>query len=115
MKGLWSHLVLTLRLNFRSKMPVIYGYLVPVFFLVGFAAVYRGANPPVIGQLGQLLTITALGGACFGMPTAMVNERERGIWRRYLLLPAATGALVISTMMARLVLVVSSALLQIVL
>lgn len=115
MKGLVSHLLTTLRLNFRSKMPVIYGYLVPVFFLVGFAAVFRGASQPVIGQLGQLLTITVLGGTCFGMPTAMVSERERGIWRRYRLLPAATAALVISTMVARLVLVVSSALLQIVL
>jgi len=115
MKGLVHHLLLTLRLNFRSPMPVIYGYLVPVFFLIGFAAVFNSAKPPVVHELGQLLTITILGGACFGMPTAMVAERERGIWRRYRLLPAATGALVFSTMIARLALVASSALLQILL
>jgi ABC-2 type transport system permease protein len=93
-------------------MPVIYGYLVPVIFLIGFAAVFRGSVPPLLRQLGQLLTISVLGGACFGMPTAMVAERERGIWRRYRLLPLATGALVCSTMIARLVLVATSGLLQ---
>jgi len=31
---------------------------------------------------------------CFGMPTAMVADRERGVWRRFRLLPAATGSLV---------------------
>lgn len=96
-------------------MPVLYGYLVPVFFLIGFAAVFRSDRPPVSRELGQLLTISVLGGACFGMPTALVAERERGIWRRYRLLPMATGALVCSSMIARLILVGSSALLQIIL
>jgi ABC-2 type transport system permease protein len=113
MNGLLHHLLLTLRLNFRSRMPVIYAYLVPVFFLIGFAAVFRGEKPAVLRELGQLLTISVLGGACFGMPTAMVGERERGIWRRYRLLPLAGGALVGSTMIARLVLVGSAAVLQI--
>jgi hypothetical protein len=113
--GLTNHLLLTLRLNFRSKLPLIYGYLVPIFFLIAFASVFRNATPPVVREMGQLLTISTLGGACFGMPTSLVAERERGIWRRYRLLPAATGALVLSTVLARLVLVGSSALLQIVL
>jgi hypothetical protein len=113
--GLTNHLLLTLRLNYRSKLPLIYGYLVPIFFLVAFASVFRNTTPPVVREMGQLLTISTLGGACFGMPTGLVAERERGIWRRYRLLPAATGALVLSTVFARLVLVASSALLQIVL
>ena len=37
--------------------------------------------------MGELLTVTALGGACFGLPTTMVSERERGVWRRYRLAP----------------------------
>lgn len=115
MRGLLTHLLLTLRLNFRSKMPIIYGYLVPIFFLIGFAAVFRTAHPPLLHELGQLLTITILGGACFGMPTAMVAERERGIWRRFKLLPLSTGSLVFSTMVARLVLVASAAAMQILL
>ena len=93
-------------------MPIIYGYCVPILFLIGFAAIFRG-RPPIIHELGQLVTITILGGACFGMPTAVVAERERGIWRRYRLLPMATGAIVLSTMAARFVLVGSAVLLQI--
>jgi len=115
MPALLNHLLLTLRLNFRSKMPIIYGYLVPILFLIGFAAVFRSSQPPVIAELGQILTITILGGCCFGMPTAMVAERERGIWRRYRLLPLGTGALVLSNLAARIVLVASAAAIQIIL
>jgi ABC-2 type transport system permease protein len=115
MRGILQHLLLTLRLNFRSLMPVIYGYLVPILFLIGFAAVFRAARPPLVHELGQLLTISALGGACFGMPTALVAERQRGIWRRYRLLPAHTATLILSTVLARLVLICSSAAVQIVL
>jgi ABC-2 type transport system permease protein len=113
LNGLIQHLTLTLRLNFRSKLTLIYGYLMPVLFLIAFASVFRAAKPPVVHELGQLLTISTLGGACFGMPTALVAERERGIWRRYRLLPTATGSLVLSVLIARMILVASSALLQV--
>jgi len=105
------HLLLTLRLNFRAAQPILYGYLVPIFFLAAFAGVF--ASPA--NEMGQLLTITVLGGACFGMPTAIVAERERGVWRRYRLLPAATASLILSVMTARYLLVLSAAAIQIVL
>jgi hypothetical protein len=108
--GLLHHLLFTLRLNFRSKQALIYGYLVPIFFLFAFGTLFHGHQP-----MGQLLTISVLGGACFGMPTAMVADRERGVWRRYRLLPTATGGLVISTMVARYFIVASAAILQILL
>ena len=44
--------------------------------------------------MGELLTVGILGGACFGLPTTMVSERERGVWRRYRLAPVSTAALV---------------------
>ena len=110
LRALRGHFFLTLRLNFRSRLPIVYGYLVPILFLIGFAAIL-----PVADELGRILTITILGGACFGMPTAMVAERERGIWRRYRLLPMGMGSLVLSTMLARVVLVGSAAVMQIIL
>ena len=112
-RGLWRHLLLTLRLNFRSRQPLIYGYLVPVFFLLGFGSVFRAGTPPLLHEMGQLLTITILGGTCFGMPTATVAERERGVWRRYRLLPCAAGGILLSTVAARVVLVLSAVVLQI--
>ncbi len=109
MPGLLQHLLITLRLNFRSKQALFLGYVFPVFYLVVFAAIFRDQ----LGQeFGPVLVISILGGACFGMPTSMVSERERGVWRRYRLLPAATGGLIFSTMVARFLIVASAALLQ---
>jgi ABC-2 type transport system permease protein len=115
MRGLLCHFRLTLSLNFRSRQALIYGYLVPLFFLIAFGSIFRAGVPPLLRELGQLITISILGGACFGMPTAMVAERERGVWRRYRLLPIGTGTLVISTMCARVVIILSSAVMQVVL
>src|ERR1700691_1533326 len=105
--GLYRHFLLVLELNFRSKQAIVYGYLVPVLFLVGFGSVFRAETPALLGQMGQILTITILGGACFGMPTTLVAERERGIWRRYRLLPVATGSLVCDVLAARMVIVMT--------
>jgi ABC-2 type transport system permease protein len=110
--GLLQHFLLTLRLNFRSRQSIVYGYLVPVFFLIAFASVFRTDSPLLLPRMGQILTISILGGACFGLPTALVAERERGVWRRYRLLPVPTGSLVVSTLAARLVIVASAAALQ---
>jgi ABC-type transport system involved in cytochrome c biogenesis permease component len=112
-RGLATHFLLSLELNFRSKQAMVYGYLVPILFLVAFGSVFRAETPALLGQMGQLLTITILGGACFGMPTALVAERERGIWRRYRLLPVPTGSLVGSVLAARVLIVASAAALQV--
>lgn len=115
LRGYLYHLQLTLRLNFAAKQALVYGYVVPVFFLVAFGTVFRAGSPPLLHQMGQLITISALGGACFGMPTALVAERERGLWRRFRLLPRATVPLIASTLTARFILVASAAALQVVL
>jgi ABC-2 type transport system permease protein len=115
LRGLGRLFVLTLQLNLRSGRALAYGYLVPVLFLFAFGGLFRGDTPPLQHEMGQLLTITILGGACFGLPTALVAERERGVWRRYRLLPVSIAPLVITTLLARLVIVASAALLQVVL
>jgi len=90
-RGLRQHFLVTLQLNFRSPQAMVYGYLVPVFFLLAFGSIFRGDTPPLQHEIGQLLTISILGGACFGLPTGLVADRERGVWRRYRLLPVSTG------------------------
>ena len=107
--------LLTLRLNFRSRQALAYGYLMPVFFLLAFASVFRSDTPLLLPQMGQILTITILGGACFGLPTAMVAERERGVWRRYRLLPVGTGALVAGALAVRVVIIAGAVALQVLL
>jgi ABC-2 type transport system permease protein len=115
LRGLFRHFTLTLKLNFRSMQAVVYGYFVPIFFLLAFGSVFRSEIPPLHHQIGQLLTITILGGACFGLPTTLVAERERGVWRRYRLLPVPTGSLITGTLLARLVIVGSAVVLQLLL
>jgi len=112
MRGILAHLLLTLRLNFRARQALVYGYLVPIFFLIAFGSVFHSSVPPLMHEMGQLITITVLGGACFGMPTAMVSERERGVWRRYRLLPASTAGLIVSAMVARYIIVLLAVLMQ---
>ena len=113
LNGCIRHFLLTIHLNFRNPQAIVYGYLVPVIFLLAFGSVFRADDPPLLAQMGQILTITILGGACFGLPTALVAEREQGIWRRYRLLPVPTAWLVFSTMLARVLIVASAVLVQI--
>jgi len=103
---------LTLRLNLRNAMAMIYGYLFPLVFLAAFAIIYRHDPAPLIAHLGELLTITALGGACFGLPTAIVAERERGVWRRYRATPTGAGSFIAGLVLSRLVLLLSAAAIQ---
>ncbi|HLP07500.1 MAG TPA: ABC transporter permease [Opitutaceae bacterium] len=103
---------LTLRLNFRTPLAVTYGYLLPVVFLFAFAGIFRTSRPPLLAEIGQLLTITILGSAALGLPTALVGERERGVWRRYRLLPVSPAALVGGALVARFVIVAGAVALQ---
>ncbi len=96
-------------------MALLYSYLFPTIFLVAFWVLYRFEQVPLVRHVGELLTVTALGGACFGLPTTMVSERERGVWRRYKLTPVSTFTLVAGTVAARYLLLVVAALLQLVL
>ena len=106
---------MALRLHFRNKLALIYSYLFPTLFLFAFWVLYRYDQVPLARHMGELLTVTALGGACFGLPTTLVSERERGVWRRYRLAPVRTSQIVLSTLLARYVLLVLAALLQLVL
>ncbi len=112
MNGLVQHFVLSLRLQGRNRMGLVYGYLFPLVYLAVFRVLYRYEDVPLLRHLGELLTVSVLGGACFGLPTTLVSERERGVWRRYRLLPVAPWRIVTSTMLARYVVILSAGLLQ---
>jgi hypothetical protein len=93
-------------------MGLIYGYLFPAIFLAAFWVLYRNEPVPLAGHMGELLTVSILGGACFGLPTTLVSERERGVWRRYRLAPVSTGALVASAVAARYLILITAGAIQ---
>lgn len=115
MEALLGQMSISLRLHLRNRMALIYGYIFPTIFLIAFWVLYRFEEVPLIRHVGELLTVTALGGACFGLPTTMVSERERGVWRRYRLTPVSTATLLSGTIVARYVLLIAAALLQLLL
>ncbi len=105
--------VMSLRLHYRNRMALLYSYLFPLIFLLAFYVLYRYERVVLIRHMGELLTVGILGGACFGLPTTLVSERERGVWRRYRLAPVPTAGLVSSTIAARYAILVTAGLLQI--
>jgi ABC-type polysaccharide/polyol phosphate export permease len=112
MNALLHLIAVSLKLNFRNRMAILYGYLFPLLFLVGFWAIYRNDSVPLALHVGQFLTVTILGSACFGLPTTIVSERERGVWRRYVLAPVGRWVFVMGMLLSRSVLLLTSALLQ---
>jgi ABC-2 type transporter len=112
-RALLHQLGISLKLHARNKMALIYSYIFPTIFLAAFWVLYRFEQVPLLRHMGELLTVTALGGACFGLPTSMVSERERGVWRRYRLAPVSIGSVVAGTVAARYVLLLLAGLLQV--
>lgn len=112
MKAFVACLATSLRLHFRNRMALIYGFLFPLIFLVAFWVLYRHDRVPLVRHMGELLTVSILGGACFGLPTTLVSERERGVWRRYRLAPVTSASLLGGTLVARYLLIVMAGLLQ---
>lgn len=112
MNALLHLTAVSLKLNFRNRMAILYGYLFPLIFLIAFWTIYRSDPVPLALHVGQFLTVTVLGSACFGLPTTIVSERERGVWRRYALAPVGRWTFVIAVLLSRAVLLLSAALLQ---
>ena len=107
-----QQLRISLKLHYRNKMALIYSYLFPLSFLLAFYVLYRYERVVLARHMGELLTVSVLGGACFGLPTTMVSERERGVWRRYRLAPVSTASLVMSVIAARYFILMTAGLLQ---
>ena len=113
MQGVLRQIVLHIRLNFRSRMAMLYQYLFPTIFLVAFWTVYRQEKFPLALHLGELLTITILGSAAFGLPSGIVSDRERGIWRRYKVLPVSSFSILSGTLVTRYLLLLTAGILQV--
>jgi len=101
MNALVQHFRVSMLLYVRNKVALLYGYLFPILYYIAFLSLYPDEQPALMRHMGEVLTIAILGAACLSMPTAIVNERERGVWRRYRIAPIAEGGLLASTLAAR--------------
>ena len=114
MSGLREHFVLQLRLHLRNRMAMAYGCLFPLIYLAVFWVLYRHEKIPLVRHAGEWLTVAVLGGASLGLPTTLVGERERGVWRRFRLAPVALWRVVAATVAARYVIILGAGVLQLV-
>src|SRR6185437_12444188 len=113
MNALFEQIALGIRLHLRTRMALIYSYLFPTIFLVAFHVLYRMEHPPMLLHMGELLTVTILGSCCFGLPGGLVDDRERGLWRRYRMLPSSSLSILGGTLITRYLIVLSAGLLQV--
>ncbi|MDX2186074.1 MAG: ABC transporter permease [Opitutaceae bacterium] len=112
-RGVLVHLRLQLITHVRNRQALLYSLVLPLLFLAGFAAVFRAGEPPLLDQAGQLVTLTLLGGACFGLPVTLVAERQAGLWRRHRLNPVSPVWILIAVLATRCALLVASLGLQV--
>lgn len=115
MRALLAQFRFALLLHARNRMALIYGYVFPAVFLLTFRVLYHTERIPLRDHLGELLTVTILGGACFGFATTLVSERELGVWRRLRMVPVPVTLLFLGTALARLLILVSAGVLQLLL
>ena len=111
--AIWRQFVVSVRLQLRNPAALAYCYAIPLVFLAALWTLYRHESPPLGRHMGELLTITALSGACFAVPAWLVSERERGIWRHYRLTPAPGAVHVVGMLGASYLLLLSAGALQI--
>ena len=50
--GWTRHFLLTIHLNFLNSQAIVYGYLVPIIFLLAFGSVFRAGSPPLLAADG---------------------------------------------------------------
>lgn len=97
----WRALVVSVRLQLRHGLTLVYSFLFPALVLLVFWVVYRYESRPLERHMGEILAVAALSGACFGLSAALVSERDRGIWDRYRLTPYPLGLILAAAMVGR--------------
>jgi len=115
MRALLQQIAIGVRLNLRNRMALAYSFLFPAIFLLAFRILYRSERIPLLLHAGEFLTIAILGGTCFGLPLGIVEDRERGVWRRYRMLPGSQAAVPGGILITRYLLLLTAGILQLVL
>ena len=108
----WRALVVSIRLQLRHGLTLVYSFLFPALVLLVFWIVYRYESRPLERHMGEILAVAALSGACFGLSAALVSERDRGVWDRYRLTPVPLGLILAAAIVGRYFILVLGGVLQ---
>ncbi|HVW09906.1 MAG TPA: ABC transporter permease [Bryobacteraceae bacterium] len=112
MRALLQQIAIGIRLHLRNRMALAYSFLFPAIFLLAFRILYRSERVPLLLHAGEFLTVAILGGTCFGLPLGIVEDRERGVLRRYRMLPVSQFAVPGGILITRYLLLLIAGILQ---
>ncbi len=100
MRHSWTLTKIRMRLALRSRTFIFFSLIMPLTFLLFFAAVFGKRNPQVIAYiLGAVLAVTVMG-SFWGLSVQLVMFREQGILRRFRLAPVGASAMLGSSILS---------------
>jgi ABC-2 type transport system permease protein len=113
MRHAWTLTLFRLRLAMRNIAFMIFGVVLPLAFLFFFAAVFaRHGGPAVAYVLASVLAMSVMG-SMWGLSQQLVMFRESGILRRFRLAPLGPGAMLISSILSNLILMIPAVAIEI--
>lgn len=93
--------LLHLKLYFRERQAVFWGFVFPIFLLFLFCSVFGGSPERSTALVAGLICINVMTGAFFGTGVITVGAREQGILRRYQVAPVARWKIIVGLVVSR--------------
>lgn len=103
MSIIWQETTLHLKLYFRERQAVFWGFVFPIFLLFLFCSTFGGSPERSTALVAGLITINVMSGAFFGTGVITVGAREQGILRRYAVAPVARWKIILGLISSRLI------------
>ncbi|HEY4362044.1 MAG TPA: amidohydrolase family protein [Bryobacteraceae bacterium] len=94
---------MNLRLTFRDRGVLIFGYVFPLMFLFMFGQLGHADQGSSSQIVNMVLTIGVLGSGFFGAAMRAITERENNILRRFKVAPIDAGPILVSSLVVGLV------------
>jgi imidazolonepropionase-like amidohydrolase/ABC-type multidrug transport system permease subunit len=94
---------MNLRLTFRDRGVLIFGYVFPLMFLFMFGQLGHADQGSSSQVVNMVLTIGVLGSGFFGAAMRAITERENNILRRFKVAPIDAGPILVSSLVVGLV------------
>lgn len=112
MKHLFALTRMRMQLTVRNKMFIFFTLVMPFAFFFLYAGVFAKGEPRAVAYfLGPVVSLTVMG-SFWGLSSALVTFREQGILRRFHVTPVTAADMLASSVIANLVLVLPTVILQ---
>jgi ABC-2 type transport system permease protein len=104
-----------IRITLRNKAFLFFSLVMPMSFFFLFGSVFAKGKPDVVRYLlGPVISLSVMG-TFWGLSAQIVTWREQGILRRFRLAPISALSLITSSILANLLLILPTVLLELVL